>query len=91
MTTATIKLNKFNVTNGTEKARVWYHASERQGAKAVVIYAKDYGHALGRVFSEAGADYRNDTDTMTDYFDKGQVVLKEGHPLYAKALERATA
>ena len=31
----------------------------------------------------------NDTDTMTDYFDKGRVVLFEDHILYAKARERA--
>lgn len=32
---------------------------------------------------------KNDTDTMTDYFDEGRVVLFEDHILYAKAREMA--
>jgi hypothetical protein len=83
-----IKFNQFAVVNGAEKAKVHYHASDFGGVERVTIYARDYGHALGRVF--AGFDvYENDSDVMTDYFDKGRVVLKKGHPLYAAALERA--
>jgi hypothetical protein len=82
-----IKFQKFYVTNGTEKARVWYSKSARiDGRKAVTIYAKDYDRALGRIFVDG---YRNDTDTMTDYFDEGSVVLFDDHPLYAAALSRA--
>ena len=41
----------------------------------------------GEIFS----DYENDTDSQTDYFDKGRVRLVEGHPCYAAARVRAEA
>lgn len=82
-----IKFNKFNVTNGTDKARVHYYLDNRTDKReCVTIYAKDYGHALGRIFDEG---YTNDTDISTDYFDKGRVVLFADHPLYLKARGRA--
>ena len=81
-----IKFNKHHVTNGTEKARVFYSKTTRtDGREAVTLYAKDYGGALGRIFA---SEYQNDTDSMTDYFDQGRVVLFADHPLYAQALER---
>ncbi len=88
-----IKFNKYNVAN-TEtgaKARVHYSVDNRiDSRKAVTIYHKDYSRALADVFVGAGV-YKNDTDTMTDYFDKGRVVLLEDHPLYATARQRAEA
>ena len=36
-------------------------------------------------------EYQNDTDTMTDYFEKGRVRLTKGHPLFEAALARAEA
>ena len=86
----TIKFNKHHVTNGTVKARCHYSLDNRvDGRKCVTIYAKDYGHHLAEVLGSD--DYKNDTDTMTDYFDKGRVVLFEGHPLYADARARVEA
>ena len=84
-----IKFNKHNVTNGTEKARVHYSVDNRiDGRKCVTIYAKDYGSKLSALFGSD--DYTNNTDTQTDYFEKGRVVLFEGHHLYAAARARAT-
>jgi hypothetical protein len=78
-----IKFNKFNVTNGTDKAKVHYSLDNRSDGRAcVTIYAKDYDRALGRVFD---GEYTNNTDTMTDYFEKGRVVLFADHALYAAA------
>ena len=78
------------MTNGTDKARVHYSLDNRTDGRAcVTIYAKDYDRALGHVF--AGDEYKNDTDSMTDYFEKGRVVLFADHPLYAAARARATA
>ena len=78
----TIKFNKFHVTNGTAKARVWYNLDNRiDGRKCVTIYAKDYTRTLGLVLD----GYQNETDYHTDYFDKGKVVLFEDHPLYSVA------
>ena len=86
-----IKFNKFNVTNGTDKARVHYSLDNRTDRReCVTIYAKDYDRSLGRVFADSD-DYQNNTDTQTDYFDKGRVVLFADHPLYAAARARATA
>jgi hypothetical protein len=82
------KFNRYNVTNGTTKARIRYSLDNRcDGRKCVTIYAKDYSDSLGKLFAE----YRNETDTQTDYFDKGKVVLFEDHALYAAARARAEA
>lgn len=85
-----VKFNKYNVTNGAVKARVHYSVNNRTDGRAcVTIYAKDYDRKLGEVFG--GEGYTNETDLMTDYFDKGRVVLFADHPLYAAALARAKA
>lgn len=82
-----VKFQKFYVTNGALKARVWYSLDNRiDGRKCVTIYAKDYGHQLGQIIEDA---YENKTDICTDYFDKGTVRLFEDHPLYSAARARA--
>ncbi len=82
-----IKFNKYHVTNGVIKSRVFYSLDNRSdGKKCVTIYARDYDRSLGKIF---GSDYKNDTDLMTDYFDEGNVTLFEDHQLYEKALKRA--
>lgn len=82
-----IKFNKFHVTNGVIKARVGYHLDNRTDQrKCVTMYAKDYSRELGQLFAD---NYQNNTDSMTDYFEKGRVVLFEDHPLYAQARARA--
>lgn len=78
-----IKFNKFNVTNGQIKARVHYSLDNRiDHRKCVTIYAKDYCGSLGEIFD---AEYSNNTDLHTDYFEKGKVVLFDDHPLYQTA------
>ena len=84
-----VKFNKHNVTNTSTKAkaRIFYSLDNRtDGRKCASLYAKDYGHALRDVIPDV---YRNDTDTMTDYFDQGRVVLFENHPLYTEARKAA--
>ncbi len=82
-----IKFNKFHVTNGTIKARVFYSLDNRiDGRKCVTLYGRDYDRALGQIIPDV---YENQTDLMTDYFDQGTVRLFEGHPLYAAARARA--
>jgi hypothetical protein len=96
MTKPSIKFQKHFVTNGTEKARVSYSHGPlcvyENGRvvgtrEAITLYAKDYGHALGRVFADVGG-YQNDTDSQTDYFDKGRVRIFPDSPLWDSALER---
>ncbi len=82
-----IKFNAFHVTNGTAKARVHYSLDGRtDGRPCVTLYSQDYGYTLRDIIPEG---YRNDTDTMTDYFDKGHVNLFPESPLYAAARKRA--
>jgi hypothetical protein len=83
-----IKFNMHQVVNTATgaKARVRYYTAEGH----VEIMDKDYGGALVRVFGEVeGVGYRNDTDSMTDYFCKGSVRIVEGHALYAEAKARS--
>lgn len=78
-----MKFNRYHVTDGTTKARCFYSLDNRtDGRSCVTIYARDYGSGLGRMFADA---YHNDSDSMTDYFEKGRVVLFEDHPLYKQA------
>jgi hypothetical protein len=79
-----IKFNRYYVTNGTTKARVHYYSRP----DGVVLYAKDYGHALGEIFPD---DYNNDSDLQSDYFDKGCVTIYTNDPRYAAAKARTDA
>lgn len=87
-----IKFNQFNVQDTVSgiKSKVWYSINNRvDGRNCVTLYAKDYDRrGLGTIFADIGG-YKNDTDTMTDYFDKGSVTIYEDSPLYAQALIRA--
>lgn len=75
-----MRFGKHFVAKNGIKARVSYNLDNRvDGRKCVTIYAKDYDRSLGRIFQEL---YKNDTDTQSDYFDKGRVTLFEDHPMY---------
>jgi len=50
---------------------------------------KEYGHALSSLIP--GSAYNNETDSQTDYFDKGTVTLFEDSPFFAAAKARAEA
>ena len=84
----TIKFNKYHVTDGTTKARVYYSLDNRADKRKVVtLYAKDYyPNHLSKMFP---ADSKNDSDMMTDYCVTDTVRLFEDHPLYADARKRA--
>lgn len=82
-----IKFNKHHVTDGITKARCSYSISSRvDGRAAVNIYARDYDRSLGKIFA---TEYKNETDSMTDYFDQGHATIFADHPLYAAAKARA--
>lgn len=79
-----IVFNKFNVVdkNTKIKARVHYSLDNRtDGKNCVTIYAKDYDNKLGDIF----AQYKNESNSITDYHDKGKVNLFEGDNLYDEA------
>ena len=82
-----IKFQTHYVTNGQVKVRCRYTSGKDiHGRSRVVLYSKDYGHALSALFLD---EYENNTDTQTDYFERGNVTLYSDHPLYAAALQRA--
>ena len=69
------------------KARVRYSISMRlDGREAVTIYAKDYDTSLQKIFE---SEYENNSDSMTDYFEAGKVVIFKESDLYADALKVA--
>ena len=79
----TIKFRKYFVTNGTTKAKIRYSLDNRiDGRKCVSLNANDWTRDLHKIFK---SEYRNETDSMTDYFDQGCVNLFEDHALYAEA------
>lgn len=83
-----MKFRKYFVANGDIKAKVSYSLDGRtDGKKCVTIYANDYTRTLGKLFAE----YKNDTDSMTDYFDQGNVTLFQDHPLYLTARQAVEA
>ena len=92
MPTTNIRFMKHYVINGTHKARVHYSAFRMTttGQDCVTLYAKRYedGRILDQIFADG---YENNTDMMTDYFEKGRVRILAGTPLYAAALARAVA
>jgi hypothetical protein len=82
-----IKFRKHFVTDGNIKARILYHLDCRvDGRKCVTLYAKDWTRDLGKIFS---SNYKNETDSMTDYFDQGHVCFFEDHDLHADARKAA--
>jgi hypothetical protein len=83
-----IKFNRHHVAANGIKARVHYSLDNRTDGRAcVTMYAKDYSRDLGNIF----ADYVNETDYQTDYFDKGRAVLFADHPQYVAARAAALA
>lgn len=86
-----IKFMKHYVTDGQIKARVHYSAFRMTttGQECVTLYAKNYddGRLLGKLFD---AEYENNTDILTDYFERGRVRILAGTPLYEAAKARCT-
>lgn len=84
-----VKFQKHYVTNGTVKARVHYSAftMASTGQDCVTLYAKTHGDGrkLAEIIEEG---FEDNTDLMTDYFEKGRVRIIKGSEHYAAALER---
>ena len=84
-----IKFNKHNVTNKEtkKKCRIFYSLDNRlDGRKCVTIYAKGFMDKLSDVFEEG---VKNETDTMTDYFEKDRKNFFEGDEFYEQARKMA--
>ena len=75
--------NGIKVNGENKLIRCFYSLdnSARQSGPCVTIYAKGYGAELPRdLFS-----VKNETDSMTDYFDTDSATLTPAHPLYKYA------
>lgn len=72
-----IRLTANGIYKGEHYAPCYYHYDEKTGE--VTIYARKYG--CSEIPREMGA-VRNDTDTMTDYFDKDSLDLHPGDAWY---------
>jgi hypothetical protein len=85
----TVRFLDSSVKLGTLTARVHYSINNRaDGQKGVTVYGKDYASELHPIFGDMAV---NNSDSMTDYFEKSRVFIPEGHELYSAALERAEA
>lgn len=82
-----IKLMKHYVTDGVLKARVFYSRYNVNGRDAITIFHKDYTREFGVIFAKHPG-YRNDTDSMADYFDQGSVTIFADSPLWEQAVAR---
>lgn len=92
-TTSPIQFNLYNVKHLVLglTVKVWYSLDSRvDGRNCITIYAKGYNHQLGQIFNGVG-EYKNDTDMMTDYFDKGTVRIFETDAIYAEARKAVEA
>lgn len=85
-----IRFLKYYVTDGNIKARVQYAGfrSITLGCDVVALYAKSHNDSklLHRIFP---VEYINDTSPRDDSVCIGRVRLKNDHPLYQSARERA--
>ena len=80
-----IKLMKHYVTDGVSKARVHYCFGPIKGVECVTLYAKDYSHDLEKIFPDA----INNSDGMTDFYEKSRVRIYADNELWAAALARS--
>lgn len=76
----------FNGIKTTDKKLVKGWFSFCQLRKVVTFYAAEYGthKEIRETFK-----VQNDTDTMTDYFDKDRIVFNQGEEFYPEALKGA--
>ena len=81
-----LKLMKHYVTDGKNKARVWYSRSSLiNGKDCVTLYAKGYMENLSTMFP----DTINDSDMQTDYMEKDKVRIYPDSPYWPRACELA--
>ena len=63
----------------------YWHFTHVDGKHGVHICAKEYGRELSKIFSGV----RNETDTMTDYFEKDTLAIYPGQQYYEEVKQMA--
>lgn len=81
-----VTFHKYFVTNGQDKARVHYSPNimAKGGAKCITLYEKDYERNLQKILPNV----RNDSDSMTDYFEENRWTVLEGSAEYNELLPK---
>ena len=85
-----IKLRRYYCQNTDtgKKVRCWYsRGSLRTAPDAVTIYAKSHCDSLADVFPPDRI--KNETEILTDYFEKDRVHILPGDPLWNEACAMA--
>lgn len=77
------KLQKAHYSKGNLVA--WAMEKFGYDSETITIYAREYTGFSAEVRELFTVE--NDTDTMTDYFEKDRIRVKKDHPLYAQVLK----
>lgn len=71
---------------GAKLQKCWYCKTQRkEDNEAIMIYKCEYGRFSDLV--RKNFEVKNDTDIMTDYFEKDRIKVTLDHPLYSQVLK----
>lgn len=78
--------NGIKDAKGAKLQKVWYSSGKllNHPEGTLTIYSREYGQFSDLV--HASFKVENDSDLMTDYFEKDRIRVLPGHPLYAEVL-----
>ena len=77
-----IKFNLHNVTDGVNKAKVWYSYNPQK--ECIIVHAKSYSEDLSAVFPKG---VQNNSNMMVDYFEKDRIIFYKNDEFFGKAME----
>ncbi|TGM05951.1 hypothetical protein EHQ76_06690 [Leptospira barantonii] len=79
---------QFTIRGPKVKGKVYkafyYHSEDQNGNKYIQVSSTEYGRLYFPEEIREQFKVENDTDTMTDYFDKDNFRVYETHPLFQK-------
>lgn len=83
--------NGIKDAKGAELQKVFYSSGKllNHPEGTLTIYKRDYGRFSALV--HGCFEVQNDSDSMTDYFEKDRIRVLPGHPLYAEVLAAKAA
>ena len=75
-------------TSSGKLQKAWYSARNgKNELNVITIYKRDYGSFSAEI--QEAFKVENDSDGLTDYFEKDRIRVTEFHPLYSVVLEAA--
>lgn len=82
-----VRFLMYKVVKGEKSCKVWYSYSnyEHKGVQKeyIKIYEEGYSNNLNEIFPNVV----NNSDSMTDYFEKSRVTIEKDSPYWEKAFE----